>query len=62
MKTECSMCNGTGQDYEWVDKNKIPVYVITDCENCDGKGIVNFVIVDKRKNSKKKKRLFPKQA
>ena len=62
MKTVCGSCGGTGQDSNWIEQNHIPVFIITDCKDCGGTGLISFALVDKRKNSKGKKRLFPRCA
>lgn len=52
----CELCEGTGQDRDWLKDNLIE---IKDCIQCDGMGQVKIIVRDLRKNSKRKHLIVP---
>ncbi len=60
IKVKCSDCNGTGQEYEWVElEGRPPKWVVKDCEICKGTGRINTIVVDLRNISKKRGLILP---
>jgi len=57
IKLTCASCRGTGQD--WNQRGSTNQIILDDCLLCDGHGKVPVLIIDKRKNSKGKKKHLP---
>lgn len=56
-KIICGECDGSGQNYEW--QNKDLDVVVSDCNSCHGTGKTQINVFDERKISKKKPMLLP---
>jgi DnaJ-class molecular chaperone len=59
MKMKCSSCRGKGYEGEWRIIKKQNLWVVKDCPFCNGKGMIEVWITDKRTVSKKKKLYYP---
>jgi len=57
---ECYMCGGSGQQGEWDNVGKKEMWVVEDCQNCDGKGKSHMPFLDKRSKPSFKTMLRPR--
>ena len=55
IKVKCGNCTA-GQKSNWGPKDE---WIIEDCPNCNGSGIVEIELIDKRQKTKKQKMIVP---